>query len=174
MELVPFRFFGDRVMIRVKRSTMHDAAMRLSHDEISLLLFALQGGEAAPMPDPSSCEEACPVVESVEELLCGGKLDPEQQLVRHLNNHVREALIESGVFELMAARRNDEDQALSAEQQQAKLNQANERLKQWRSELRLTDDDRTLLADVLRSRVPLSAWLMMPRTLWRLRKKLRD
>lgn len=150
---------------------MKDVELTLSHDEINLLLFALQGGEAAPMPDPSSCEKASPIVESVE-LLCGGKLDPEQQLVRHLNNHVREALIECGLFELMAAARNGDDQALSSEQQQAKLNEANERLKQWRSELRLTDDERHLLTESL-SRMPLSAWLMMPRTLWRLKKRLR-
>ena len=152
---------------------MSQAQTKLSHNEISLLLFALQGGQAAPMPDSSSCEEACPVVESVEELLWGGKLDPEQQLVRHLNNHVREALIESGIFELMAAERNGNGQALSAEQQ-TKLNLANQRLKQWNSDVKLTDDERKLLADALRRRVPRSAWLMMPRTLWRLRKKLRD
>ena len=143
----------------------------LSHEEISLLLFALQGGSNAPAPDAESCEEACPVVESVEELLCGGKLDPEHQLVRHLNNHVREALIESGLFELMAAARNGDDQALSDEQR-SELDQANKRLKQWSSEVRLNDGERGLLADAL-SRMPRSAWLIMPRTLWHLRKKLR-
>lgn len=124
------------------------------------------------MPDETSCEEACPVVESVEELLCGGTLDPEQQLVRHLNNHIREGLIESGLFELMAAARNGNDQSSLAEQQ-SQLNVANQRLKQWHSDVRLSNDERKLLADVLRRRVPRSAWLMMPRTLWRLRKKLR-
>ena len=143
----------------------------LSHNELSLLLFALQGGEAAPAPDADSCEEACPVVESVEELLCGGTLDPEQQLVRHLNNHVREALIESGLFELMAAARNAGGQAHIAEQQ-SKLDLANERLKQWRSDVRFSDDERKLLTDAL-SRVPRSAWLLMPRTFWRLKKSLR-
>ena len=156
----------------MKRSTMSNGATTLSHDEISLLLFALQGGEAAPMPDSSSCEEACPVVESVEELLCGGKLDPEQQLVRHLNNHVREALIESGIFELMAAERNGNGQQLSAEQQ-ARLNLANQQLKLWNCDVRLTNDERKVLADALRRRVPRSAWLMMPRTLWSLKKNLR-
>jgi hypothetical protein len=150
---------------------MNGDATTLSHDEISLLLFALQGGTAAPALDADSCEEACPVVESVEELLCGGKLDPQQQLVRHLNNHVREALIDCGLFELMAAARNGDGQALSAEQR-SKLDQANERLKRWSSEVRLDDDERGLLADALR-RMPRSAWLMMPRTLWRLRKKLK-
>lgn len=154
-----------------RNKLMNDVAASLSHDEISLLLFALQGGAAAPVPDVESCEEACPVVESVEELLCGGTLDPEQQLVRHLNNHVREALIESGLFELMAAARNGGDQAPSAEQQ-SKLNLANERLKQWRSDVRFSDDERKALIDAL-GRMPRSAWLTMPTTLWRLRKKLK-
>jgi hypothetical protein len=152
-------------------SLMNEVATTLSHDEISLLLFALQGGAATPVPDSESCEEDCPVVESLEELLCGGTLDPEQQLVRHLNNHVREALIESGLFELMAAARNGDDQAPSAEQQ-SKLNLANERLKQWRSEVRFSDDERKALTDAL-NRVPRTAWLMMPRALWRLKKKLK-
>ena len=82
---------------------MDNGAIELSHNEISLLVFAIEGGNAAPIPDASSCEEACPVVESVEELLCGGTIDPKQQLVRHLNNHLREGLIECGMFELMAA-----------------------------------------------------------------------
>lgn len=154
-----------------RKTLMNEDTTTLSHDEISLLLFALQGGIAAPLPDAESCEEACPVVESVEELLCGGKLGPDQQLVRHLNNHVREALIESGLFDLMAAAPNGNDRALTADQQ-SKLNQANRRLKDWRSDVRFSDDERSLLADAL-GRIPWSAWLMMPRTLWHLRKKLR-
>ena len=151
--------------------SMDGNATTLSHDEINLLLFALQGGSAAAVPDPDSCEEACPVVETVEELLCGGKIDPEQQLIRHLNNHVREALIESGLFELMAAESNGNGQ-LPGSEQQSKLNLANERLKQWRSDVRFSDDERKTLTDAL-NRMPRSAWLMMPRTLWRLKKKLR-
>ncbi|HSB10725.1 MAG TPA: hypothetical protein VLM38_14655, partial [Blastocatellia bacterium] len=101
---------------------MTSSATTLSHNEISLLLFALQGGAAAPVPDAESCEEACPVVESVEELLCGGTIDPQQQLVRHLNNHLREGLIESGMFELMAAARPGQPQTLSVDDP-AKLQQ---------------------------------------------------
>jgi hypothetical protein len=47
---------------------------------------------AAPVPDASSSEEACVIVDSVEELLCGRTLDPEQQLVRRLNNNLSEAV----------------------------------------------------------------------------------
>ena len=106
---------------------MDGAATTLSHYEISLLLFALQGGDSAQLPDAASCEEACPVVESIEELLCGGQLDPQQQLVRHLNNHLREAMIECGMFELMAAAQPGAAQALPVDDPM-KLQQVNERL----------------------------------------------
>ena len=150
---------------------MGHATTRLSHEEISLLLFALQGGEAAPVPDASSCEEACPVVESVEELLCGGKLDPKQQLVRHLNNHLREALIESGMFELMAATQPGAGQAVSVEDPM-KLQQVNDRLSEWTCQMKLDDSERRLLYESL-SRLPRSSWITMPQIMWRLRKKLK-
>ena len=143
----------------------------LSHNEISLLLFALQGGAAAPVPDADSCEEACPVVESVEELLCGGQLDPRQQLVRHLNNHLREAMIECGMFELMAAAQPGAAQSPSVEDP-TKLQQVNQRLAAWSCEIKLDDTERRVLHESL-SRLPRSSWVMMPRTMWRLRKKLR-
>ena len=150
---------------------MDNGAIELTHNEISLLLFALQGGEAATMPDAASCEEACPVVESVEELLCGGTLDPKQQLVRHLNNHLREALIDSGMFELMAAAQPGAAQALSVEEP-TKLQQVNDRLSGWTCQIKLDDPERQLLYESL-SRMPHSSWVTMPRIMWRLRKKLK-
>ena len=150
---------------------MNDNATTLSQNEISLLLFALQGGDAAPAPDASSCEEACPVVESVEELLCGGNIDPQQQLVRHLNNHLREGLIECGMFELMAAAQPASAQAVSGEDP-VKLRQVNERLAEWTCEIKLADAERRLLFESL-SRLPRSSWVTMPWTMWRLRKKLK-
>jgi hypothetical protein len=156
---------------RLIKIDMSHTTITLSHDEISLLLFALHGGGAAPMPDASSCEEACPVVESVEELLCGGKLDPEQQLVRHLNNHLREAMIESGMFELMAATQPGADQAVSVEDPM-KLQQVNDRLSGWTCQIKLDDPERRLLYESL-SRLPRSSWVTMPRIIWRLRKKLK-
>ena len=149
---------------------MSQGPTTLSHDEISLLLFALQGGEAAPVPDAASCEEACPVVDSVEDLLCGGKLDPAQQLVRHLNNHLREALIECGMFELMATGQPGAAQSLSVEDQ-TKLQQVNESLAEWSCHIKLEDPERRLLYESV-SRLPRSTWLTMPRTMWRLRRKL--
>jgi hypothetical protein len=149
---------------------MNSVATTLSHDELSLLLFALQGGAAASVPDADSCEEACPVIESVEELLCGGQLDTQQQLVRHLNNHLREAMIECGMFELMAA------QAGGAQpvpiEDPVKLQQVSQRLAAWTCQIRLDDAERRLLRESL-SRLPRSSWLMMPRMMWRLRKKMK-
>jgi len=150
---------------------MRSVATTLSHHEISLLLFALQGGDAAPAPDAESCEEACPVVESVEELLCGGQLDPQQQLVRHLNNHLREAMIECGMFELMAAAQPGLAQEASAEDPM-KLQQVNERLAGWTCQIKLDDAERRLLQESL-SRLPRYSRVMMPRTMWRLRRKLK-
>jgi hypothetical protein len=150
---------------------MRNAVTTLSHEEISLLLFALQGGDSAPIPDAASCEEACPVVESVEELLCGGQIDPQQQLVRHLNNHLREAMIESGMFELMATAQPGPAQTLPVDDPM-KLRQVNERLSQWTCQIKLDDAERRLLHESL-SRLPRSSWIMMPRTMWRLRKKLK-
>jgi len=135
------------------------------------MLFAVQGGDAAPVPDAASCEEACPVVESVEELLCGGQLDPQQQLVRHLNNHIREAMIECGLFELMAANQPGAMQARLIDDPM-KLQQINERLAGWTCQIKLDDIERRVLQESL-SRLPRSSWVMMPRMMWRLRKKLK-
>jgi hypothetical protein len=143
---------------------------RFSHEEISLLLFALEGGQSASPPDPASCEEACPVVETVEELLCGGKIDPKQQLARHLNNHLREAMIDSGVLELMAEQ-PDSQLAVSPEGS-ARLGAAQARIRQWSSPINFSAEEQRMLSEAL-ARIPFGAWLSMPRTLWSLRKKLR-
>ena len=149
---------------------MGDVSTILSYHEISLLLFTLEGVKALSVPDASSFGEACPVVESVEELLCGGTLEPKQQVVRHLNNHLREALIECGMFELMAS---DQRGAAPSVEAQMKLQQVNERLSQWTCQIKLEDAERRLLNESL-SRLPRSSWITMPRTMWRLRKKLKN
>jgi hypothetical protein len=135
------------------------------------LVFALQGGAAETLADAVSCEEACPVVESVEELLCGGQLDPQQQLVRHLNNHLREAMIECGMFELMSATQPGAAQTLPVDDPM-KLRQVNERLAEWTCQVKLDEAERRLLSESL-SRLPRSSWVMMPRMMLRLRKKLK-
>jgi hypothetical protein len=151
---------------------MNSHGIELSHNEISLALFALQGGVAAPSPDPSSCEEACPVAESVEDILRGGTLDRGQQLVRHLNNHLREAMLESGMFELMASADAGAGLAVRVDDP-ARLRQVNERLAAWSCYIKLDEAERRLLYESL-SRLPRSSWLTMPRVMWRLRKKLKD
>src|SRR5215510_10984828 len=135
-----------------------------TYNEISLLLFALEGGTAAPVPNADSCEGACPIIESVEELLCGGTIDSHQQLVRHLNNHLREAMIESGMFELMATAQGGRSQPLPIEQT-AKLQLVNEKLVQWTCQIKLEETERQLLSDSL-SRLPKSSWITMPRAMW--------
>jgi len=148
---------------------MDNGDIELSHNEISLLVFAIEGGNAAPIPDASSCEEACPVVESVEELLCGGAIDVKQQLVRHLNNHLREGLIECGMFELMAAQSSSTASSPEAETQ---LQRASEQLAAWTCQIKLDGEERRLLHDAL-SRLPRSSWITMPKTMWRLSRKLK-
>ena len=143
--------------------------VELSHQELSLLLFALEG-DAATAPAAPSCEDACPIVENLDQLFGNNTIPHEKQLARHLGNHLREALIECGMFELMRA-----GQPAAAEmsvEDQAKLREINERLKEWRCEIKLAELDRKALADAM-SRLPRSAWISMPRTLWRLRRKLK-
>jgi hypothetical protein len=147
-------------------------SITLSHEELSLLLFTLEGPKAAEsMPGIDSCEEACPIIESIEETLCGYEISRETQLSRHLNNHLREALIECGLFELIAATGTGTQKALTPEEL-ARLQSANERLNSWNCQINLEDADRRVLFESL-SKLPRSAWVTMPRTLWRLRKKLK-
>jgi len=148
---------------------MDNSSIELSHNEISLLVFAIEGGKAAQIPDASSCEEACPVAESVEELLCGGTIDAKQQLVRHLNNHLREGLIECGMFELMAAQSSSTAFSAEAETQ---LQRANTQLAAWTCQIKLDHEERRLLNEAL-SRLPRSSWITMPKTMWRLSRKLK-
>ena len=145
--------------------------VNLTYSDISLLLFALDGGTAGSVPNLDSCEEACPVIESVEELLCGGTIDPRQQLVRHLNNHLRGAMIESGMFELMATAQTGAAQQVSAEEAR-RFQLVNEQLAHWSCDIQLTEPERQLLDGSL-SRLPRSSWITMPRAMWRLRKKLK-
>lgn len=146
------------------------APVEFSHQELSLLLFVLEDCGTASAPEsPPSCEESCPIVEDLEELFGDGPLSHEKQLARHLGNHLREAMVECGMFELMGAAGGRS--ALSADEQ-AKLHEINRRLKQWRCEIKLIEPDRKLLGEAM-SRLPRSAWISMPRTLWRLRRKLK-
>ena len=140
--------------------------INLSHQELSLLLFALEGGQTPPSAAPS-CEEVCPIVENIEETLCGKPLDFEKQLARHLGEHLRQGLIDCGIFELMSL----QEQGALSTADQAKLRESNERLRNWSCTIKLNDAEKQFLLETC-SRLPRAAWLSMPRTLWRLRKKL--
>jgi hypothetical protein len=148
--------------------------MEFTHEELSLMLYALEGGatSAAAKPDEPSCEEACPVVDHFEEMFHMHTLPPEKELARHLNNHLREALIESGMLELMSEMQPDEARALT-DAEQARLQQANARLQQWSCAIKLDEPDKKMLSAAV-SRLPRAAWFTMPRTLWRLKKKLKS
>jgi hypothetical protein len=151
---------------------LSSAAVEFSHKELSLMLFALEGEPVAQGSEGEpSCEEACPIVDHLEEMFGASSLPPEKQLARHLNNHVREALIESGMLELMAEFQTDAARSLTDEEQ-AKAQQANERLKRWSCNVKLDELDKKMLSEAV-SRLPRAAWVAMPRTLWRLRKKLK-
>ena len=152
---------------------MSGAQVELTHQELSLLVFALEGarGVDAASGESPSCEEACPVADHFEALFETGALSHEKRLVNHLNNHLREGLIECGAFELMAAHANNMAQPVSLEGR-AKLREINERLKRWHCGIKLDEADRRLLYESM-SRLPRSAWIAMPRVLWRLRKKLK-
>src|SRR5215831_18100740 len=95
--LAPLVLMARVLDARRRPQMMEDGCITLTHTELSLLLCAREGGEAAPIPDASSCAEACPVIESVEELFGSGHLDAKQQRVRHRNKHLREARIASGM-----------------------------------------------------------------------------
>ena len=147
-------------------------ATELSHQELSLLLFALEGPHRRQGPESSpSCEEACPVTSHFEELFAAGSISPEKQLVRHLNNHLREALLECGMLELMGAVEHGPPLTLSPEDQ-ANLQRMNHRLSKWSCKVNIGSSERRMLYEAI-ARLPRSAWMSMPRTLWRLRKKLK-
>lgn len=144
-------------------------AVEFSHKELSLLVFALEDAKTASAgATSSSCEESCPIVEDIEDLFGAGGLSHEKKLARHLNNHLREGLVECGMFELLAL---GPVSSLTGEQQ-TRLLEANKRLENWNCEIELVADDRQVLREAI-GRLPGSAWATMPRTLWRLKKKLK-
>ena len=147
-------------------------ATDLTHQELSLLVFALEGADSqSGSASSASCEEACPVADHFEELFGGAAIPPEKQLVRHLNNHLREALLECGMLDVIGAVEHQPSQPLSAKDQ-LNVQRMNERLSNWRCEVDIEPAERRMLFEAL-ARLPRSVWLSMPRTMWRLRRKLR-
>jgi hypothetical protein len=145
--------------------------IQFSHEELSLMVFALEGPQAAAPPQAEvSCEDACPVASHFEELFAGDSIPLDRQLVRHLNNHLREALLECGMLELMSGEHGSEGK-LTLEDQ-TKLQGINARLREWKCEVSIDAAEQRRLYEAV-YRLPRSAWLSMPRTIWRLKKKLK-
>jgi hypothetical protein len=145
------------------------ALTEFSHQELCLLMFALEGGTPGEGgPGEPSCEEACPLVENLEQALGGRRLPPEKHLAQHLNNHLREGMLECGMLDFVGQGAGP----APPEEEKAKMLEVGERLKSWTCSIKLEEAERRLLLDAF-SRLPRSAWLSMPRQMWRLRKKLR-
>jgi hypothetical protein len=134
------------------------------------MVFALAGPKA--VEEPPTCENSCPVISSLEASLGGDSVPVEQKVSHHLNDHIREALLESGLLDVMGRFKADGASTLSTEAETA-LREANARLQNWSCLIKLDDVEKQMLSGAL-SRLPKSAWISMPRTLWRLRKKLRS
>jgi hypothetical protein len=118
------------------------------------------------------------VAESLEELLGSASLTPEKKLARHLVKHLQEGWIECGLMDLgqedLAERgpANGEP-GLSVDEHRMSGNRMAESLSQWNCEIELAPEERRLLSGAI-SRLPGSAWVSMPWTMWRLRKKLKN
>jgi len=167
------------------------SSLKFSHRELSLALFALEGGELpAEIRDPCSPDEhACPVVESLAEFFDGPSLPPEKKLARHLVKHLQQGWIECGLMDMdpsglaqSGARSSppgrdsaESDVTLpgpaSAEQMLSARRMADS-LRKWSCEIELAREERQLLSKALAG-LPGSAWITMPRTMWRLRRKLK-
>src|SRR5215210_5871905 len=118
---------------------------QLSHQELSLLLFALEGAEPLPVAASAaepSCEEACPVVDHLEEMF--GAQSPEKRLISHLNNHLREGMLECGFLEVMDKIKAGDLQPLTTDERM-KVQRVQERLKTWSCEIKFEEDERELL-----------------------------
>jgi hypothetical protein len=149
----------------------------LSHRELSLALFALEGGNLrAPVDDPCSPDEhACPVADSLEEMFGARSMSPEKKLARHLTQHLQQGWLECGLMSMGPAGGMPPGQMTAIEQspreQQLSARRMADNMKKWSCEIELDGEERRLLSEAI-GRLPRSAWISMPRTMWRLRKKL--
>jgi hypothetical protein len=147
-----------------------NSVVEFSHQELTLALFALEGGEPGRLAEEacSPDDDACPLVERIGDLF-EHTLAPEKRLSRHLDKHLRQSWVECGLLDALGPA--DESGRTSTEEATA-LSELNQRLREWRCEIQLEDAERLDLSRAL-SRLPRSAWVTMPRTLWRLKRKLK-
>jgi len=145
--------------------------VEFSHQELTLVLFALQGGQPARQADADCApdDDACPVVERIGDLF-EHTLPREERLARHLDKHLRQSWVECGLLDVMDA--TVPGDAPPSADKAAQVRELNLRLRQWTCEIQLEDAERLNLTRAL-SRLPRSAWVTMPRTLWRLKRKLK-
>ena len=149
--------------------------INLSHRELSLALFALEGGNLpASVEDPCSPDEhACPVADSLEEMFGTPKLTPEKKLARHLTQHLQQGWIECGLMNMNEPVRG---QAVApaediTREHQLSARRMAENMRKWSCEIELAPEERRLISEAM-GRLPRSAWVSMPRTMWRLKKKM--
>src|SRR5260370_30917781 len=76
--------------------------VEFSHQELTLALFALDGGEPGRSAEEacSPDDDACPVVERIGDLF-EHTLPGEKRLSRHLDKHLRQSWVECGLLEVM-------------------------------------------------------------------------
>ena len=150
--------------------------INLTHRELSLALFALEGGKLPDsVEDPCSPDEhACPVADSLEELFGGRNLTPEKKLARHLTQHLQQGWLECGLMNMPKA---DDDQPEAstghAGERQLSARRMAENIRKWSCEIELRPEERRLLSEAI-GRLPRSAWISMPRIMWRLRRKVKS
>lgn len=145
--------------------------IELNHQELNILLYVLDESRttlAVEQTTAPSCVDSCPIVDHLEEMF--DNLTPAKKIINHLNNHLREGMLECGFLELADVLHAGGKHLAPADH--ARLEQVNARLQQWHCEIHLTPEEGQILRAALK-RLPRSAWVTMPRTLWRLRKKLR-
>jgi hypothetical protein len=146
--------------------------IEFSHDELSLILFALEGcPDAGSAPEAPSCEDSCPVISNIDEMFSINQVAPEQRLARHLSNHLREGLVECGMLEFAGSGVTGSVEQLS-QSDDPRIRLLQERLRRWSCEIQLDTTEVRVLFEAL-YRLPRAAWLSMPRLLWRLRRKLK-
>ena len=144
---------------------------RFSHEELNLLVFALEGcPDASQPPEPPSCEDSCPAISNLQDVFGGGAVPTEKRLASHLSSHLREGMVECGLLDL--ARPDGAGFLASVNTDNPQVKTVNERLRRWRCEISLDDSEVRILREAI-GRLPRTAWVSMPRFLWRLRKKLK-
>jgi hypothetical protein len=148
-----------------------NSIVEFSHQELTLVLFALEGGEPGRLAEEacSPDDDACPVVERIADLF-EHTLAPEKRLSRHLDKHLRQSWVECGLLEVLGPASGESGR--TSTDKAAELSELNQRLREWRCEIQLEDAERLDLSRAI-SRLPRSAWITMPRTLWRLKRKLK-